>query len=102
MAFCSNCGKPVTDAQDYCMHCGCKIRKTAAAAVTDTDNFGWAVLGFFVPIVGLILWLLWKDSAPKNAKKAGLGALVGAIASVVFVVLFYILYFVLMFAILAA
>lgn len=43
----------------------------------DSGSFGWAVLGFFIPLVGLILWLVWKDSKPNSAKMAGIGALVG-------------------------
>lgn len=49
----------------------------------DTGSFGWAVLGFFIPIVGLILFLVWKDSKPLSAKQAGKGALVSVIANVV-------------------
>ena len=29
-------------------------------------NFGWAVLGFLIPLVGLILWIVWKDERPDN------------------------------------
>ena len=36
-------------------------------------------LGFFIPIVGLILYLVWKDQTPLKAKSAGKGALIGAI-----------------------
>lgn len=43
----------------------------------DTGSVGWGILGFFVPLVGLILWLVWKDTKPKNAKSAGIGALIG-------------------------
>lgn len=43
----------------------------------DSGSFGWAVLGFFIPLVGLILWLVWKDTKQKSAKMAGIGALVG-------------------------
>ena len=53
----------------------------------NNGNFGWAVLGFFVPIVGLILYILWKDNRKNDAKNAGIGALVGFILSVVLVVL---------------
>lgn len=48
----------------------------------DSGSFGWAVLGFFIPLVGLILWLVWKDSKPKSAKMSGIGALVGVGVSV--------------------
>lgn len=53
----------------------------------DTGSFGWAVLGFFVPLAGLILWIVWKSEKPLSAKKAGMGALVGVIASVVLTII---------------
>ncbi len=38
-----------------------------------------------VPVAGLVLYLVWKDTKPRTAKAAGIGALV----SVVLVVLYY-------------
>ena len=64
-----------------------------APPVVDSGSFGWAVLGFFFPIVGLILFLVWKDQKPLSSKKAGIGALVGVILSVVFYVLVYVVIF---------
>ena len=49
----------------------------------DTGSFGWAVLGFFFPIVGLILFLVWKSEKPVSAKQAGIGALASVISTVV-------------------
>ena len=49
----------------------------------DTGLFGWAVLGFFFPIVGLILFLVWKSEKPVSAKQAGMGALASVISTVV-------------------
>lgn len=54
-------------------------------ATEDTGSIGWGILGFFIPIVGLILFLVWNSSKPRNAKSAGIGAL----ASVIFSVIFY-------------
>lgn len=54
-----------------------------APATQDKGSFGWAVLGFFIPIVGLILWLAWKGTRPNDAKKAGKGALIGFIVGMV-------------------
>jgi len=53
----------------------------------DTGSFGWAVLGFFVPLAGLILWIVWKTERPLSAKKAGIGALVSVLASVVLTII---------------
>lgn len=51
--------------------------------VVDNGGFGWALLGFCIPLVGLILFLVWKDTKPRTAKSAGKGALVSVIVSAV-------------------
>ncbi|MCL1840456.1 MAG: hypothetical protein FWF75_01720 [Propionibacteriaceae bacterium] len=48
-------------------------------AVPDKPSGGFAVLGFFIPLVGLILWLVWKDQTPLKARSCGKGALIGVI-----------------------
>lgn len=57
----------------------------------DNGGFLWGLLGCCIPIVGLILFLVWKDSKPKTAKAAGIGALVCVIAYVVFYILMAVL-----------
>ena len=88
MAFCRNCGAQIHDEAVICPQCGVEQKKITA--VNDNGSFGWWLLGCCIPIVGLILWLIWKDTQPNNAKKAGTGALVSVIVTVVF----YIIYFV--------
>ena len=60
--------------------------------VVDNGGFLWGLLGCCVPIAGLILFLVWKDTKPKTAKAAGIGALV----SVVLAILYYIVVIVVM------
>ena len=48
-------------------------------AEPDAPSGGFAVLGFFFPIVGLILYLVWNDRTPLKARSVGKGALIGAI-----------------------
>ena len=43
---------------------------------TDKGGFLWGLLGCCIPIVGLVLFLVWKDQKPKTAKAAVIGALV--------------------------
>lgn len=50
------------------------LNPTPAPAVNDSGSIGWAILGFLFPIVGFILWLLWKDKKPQCAQKAIVGA----------------------------
>ena len=45
----------------------------------EKNGFGWGVLGFFIPLVGLILFLAWMRKKPRASKASGIGALVGFI-----------------------
>ena len=44
----------------------------------------WGILGFVFPIIGLILFIVWKDEKPKSSKAAGIGALIKVILTVLF------------------
>lgn len=81
MAYCKNCGAQIDDNAVVCTSCG--VAQNTAPAVVDKGGFGWGVLGYCIPIVGLILFLVWKDTKPKTAKAAGIGALVSVILGVV-------------------
>lgn len=80
--FCPECGTPVGAGNTVSTN-----QTQAAPKSQDTGSIGWAVLGFLLPVVGLILWLVWRDEQPKNAHMAGVGALAAVIFSVVFVIL---------------
>ena len=58
-----------------------------AQSVNDSGSIGWGVLGFLIPIVGLVLFLVWKNTKPKCAKMAGLGALIGVCINIAYLVL---------------
>ena len=46
--------------------------------------FLWGLLGCCIPIVGLILYLVWKNERPKTAKAAGIGALVSVCIGILY------------------
>lgn len=48
----------------------------------DRGGFLWGLLGCCIPIVGLVLFLVWRDEKPKTARAAGIGALVSVILSI--------------------
>lgn len=98
--FCSKCGTPFAEGAVFCAKCG-NARGVQGITnampmqnnVADATSTGYAVLGFFFPVIGLILYLVWKDQFPLRAKSAGKGALIGVISYVVFVVLVYLITF---------
>lgn len=87
MKFCSKCGKEIMDDAVICTACGCS-QTNEAQKPADQKSFGWALLGFCIPLVGLILYLVWKDNTPLKAKSAGKGALISVIVSVVFYIIY--------------
>ena len=98
MKRCPSCGQNVADNYAACPYCGTMLTYVASPApvqnanVPDAPSTGFAILGFFIPIVGLILYLVNKDTAPLKAKSAGKGALIGFIVNIVFTVIYVILY----------
>jgi len=90
MKVCTKCGKELLDEAVICPGCGCAQGEIYPAR-DDAKSFGWALLGFFFPLVGLILYLVWKDSTPLKAKSAGKGALISVILSVVFYIIYAII-----------
>ena len=106
MAYCKNCGTQLDDQATFCHSCGTaqnaapvqnaynpnqNVYNPVAPAPVDNGGFWWGALGCCVPIVGLILFLVWKDTKPKTAKSAGKGALISVILTVVFYIIYFIL-----------
>lgn len=95
--YCAKCGaKQATNAQ-FCSECGNSLNKETVETkqvVNEGSTFGWGVLGFFIPLVGLILFLVWKKDRPKASKSSGIGALSGFITWLVFYIFVFVLMFV--------
>ena len=45
----------------------------------DSGSGGWGLLGFCFPLIGIILYLVWQNDKPNNAKAALNGALIGIV-----------------------
>ena len=78
--FCAKCGKEIMDEAVVCPNCGCAVNGTknvSAAAGEDTPNIGLNILGFLLPIVGLIMYCVLHSSTPRKANQIGLFSLIG-------------------------
>jgi uncharacterized membrane protein YvbJ len=82
--FCRNCGKEIPNDSLICNYCG--AHQTGAQQVSNSNDGPIGALGilcFLFPILGLILYLVWKDPMPIKAKGAGKAALWGFIVGIV-------------------
>lgn len=78
--YCKKCGKELDDEAKFCPYCGTSTRDEKENAQNgDARSAGLGILCFFLPIVGLILYIVWKDTYPLKAKSCGKGALISVI-----------------------
>lgn len=77
--YCSKCGKETMDEAVICPNCGCPIagKSFSVSDADDTPNAGLDILGFFIPLVGLILFCCMIGKTPKKAKQIGIFSIVG-------------------------
>ncbi len=111
MKFCIKCGEMISDETEVCPACGWfqeyddvadddvadddvadddkpLKKEKASKKEEDRSSFGWAVVGFLIPIAGLILYLVWKDDTPLKAKSVGRGALTKVIVGTIFIIIY--------------
>ena len=79
--FCTECGKDINDKAAVCIHCGVATPNSSPAIDNNGADMGMKILSLFIPIVGLILYLSWKDTKPIAAKEVGKFAIIGACVS---------------------
>lgn len=77
--FCPKCGNELPESQQFCPNCGYSMGQP----VEEKANVGLAILSWFIPLAGLIIFLTKKDKEPKTAKASGICALISAILSLV-------------------
>lgn len=85
---CPKCRSTIDDSFNVCPYCGHDLREgqSGTGAVRENPEESqllWGLLGFFVPVAGLVLYLVWQTERPQAAKAAGTGALISVIAGAV-------------------
>ena len=87
--YCEKCRSKNSENSKFCVNCGSELSNFTNSSSneqsieTEGSKFGWGVLGFFFPIIGLVLFLTWKKDRPKSSKAAGIGALISVILNLV-------------------
>jgi hypothetical protein len=90
--YCTSCGLIIKKKAVICPKCG--VPQDNVSIIEDVQTYdetinnnrdddkssiGLAILGFWMPLLGFILYLFWKEETPKRAKSCGRGALLGFI-----------------------
>lgn len=100
--FCPNCGTQNDDQATFCSSCGTALKTQQGSSYSSTPTPGGGnedkgaetivqVLSFCFPIVGLVLYFVWKDDKPKAAnqvcKMAAIGFGVGVLFYIIMMVI---------------
>jgi len=85
--FCENCGKEISDNAYVCPGCGVKVRGNEPG----DGPLGCllSVVCILWPLIGLILYVSWKEDKPIKANAAGKMALWGLAITVIVTIISY-------------
>ncbi len=88
--FCVECGKYVANKLNKCPYCDCEQLQETNAGLPDPSSLktadghsaGFCMLSFALPILGFILFFLWKKQFPMRATAILRAAITGAVSLV--------------------
>lgn len=88
--FCKNCGREIDNNAEVCPLCGVRVKEVRPMNVDNPSHLAGIVSCCF-PIVGLILYFIWKDEKPKSSQLVCYWMIGGLVAWILFYVIFFIL-----------
>lgn len=101
--YCPSCGERLNADYILCPHCGEDLRELTEKAEGERPEetvspqnhpdfkppertfMLWGLLGFLVPLVGVILYLVWREEQPRIANAVGAGALASIVITLLFI-----------------
>ena len=90
MQYCPNCGTENNNSGAFCSNCGNslsdKSNQSQTQSYNDIPSNGMNILGFFLPMIGLILYAVWLKDFPKKANSIGKWSLIGFILNFILIV----------------
>ena len=82
--YCPNCGAPDIDTRAViCPKCGVETGFTTNSQKTDSGSVVNWIIGFLIPIIGILMYVLWKDEKPVSAKQALNGSLISIVLIII-------------------
>lgn len=93
--YCPNCGSSIHQNAEICVHCGVNVHNFSSkthVALNDKSNIWVNLLSLCCfPLLGIIMFFVWKDKQPKAAKSALIFGLIGLVVSFIIGILSFIL-----------
>lgn len=79
--YCPHCGEQISAQAEICPKCGVRVKSgNVAVSGEDKPNIAVNLLSFCcIPLLGIVMFFVWKDSKPVAAKSALIWALVSIV-----------------------
>ena len=77
MKYCDKCGCKLPDNSNFCPNCGKNFNYYGAEETSDSTVIICAIVGLLFPLVGAILYYVFKNSKPRAAKIANCCSWIG-------------------------
>lgn len=85
--YCPHCSERISELSEICLKCGGRV-KEPETSVEDKSNIAVNILSLCcIPILGIVMFFVWKDTKPTAAKSALIFALVGIGISILWAIL---------------
>lgn len=76
--YCENCGAEIAKEAYVCPKCGVKVNNNNQTNVEDKPNMALNIVSLLLlPILGIILYFVWRKETPIKAKSILTYALIG-------------------------
>lgn len=85
MAFCEKCGAEIPAGSQFCPKCGAPADGNVVAQ--EGASVGQKILAVLFPIVGWILYFVYKKDQPKKASECALFGWIGFAIGLVFTII---------------
>lgn len=100
--ICKWCNKENPNNNQFCMYCGQKLTEEVNNNYNNQNNFQtqtfekkanvWlAILSWFIPLAGLIIFIVKREKDPKTAKASGICALISFLLSIVMLIITFLI-----------
>lgn len=77
--YCKYCGSEIKG--NFCSNCGRKVQEESK----ESSGFGYGVLGFFFPLIGFILFLVYLNEKKKASRASLIGCITGVLVKALLV-----------------
>lgn len=95
--YCRNCGKSIDKNSNVCPECGYHLSK-GNQNNDSVENFFIYLVSLFIPLVGIIIWMVTKEESPNRARTALILSLISTGLIFIFVILFLLIMFMFIFS----